>query len=377
MYYDLSGAVSSHSHQPLEYRLDWGDGSAYTDWSTDTTQIYHVYTSPGDYEVKAQARCYYNPEVESEWSVATVVSVLEEVNLQGAIHGRVNGGINISYEFRTDYAATTSEGHVVEYRFDFGDGTISDWSLALSAEHAFTAVGTYNVVYQARCADHPAAVSNWSYWLRIEITDAPETLTSGGIWLVQPSTIHVGTDATFNFRGAENNHGDSVEYQVDFGDGTISDWSASSWNFGGRYWEGQVHHTYTAIGSYDAVCRARCVAHPSVVSPWSAVKLVEVLETLESMTAPTGPLTGLVGENLTYTTVGTTSDAGHTIEYSFQYYRYNTKIHESDWSTSLTDDHVFSTARSDYKVRVVARCVTHPSAIAYSPFTAYIVITEP
>jgi hypothetical protein len=376
--YTTTGGASSwgHSNTYIEYRWDWGDGSAITGWDTDTSMS-HRYTAVGDYEIKTQARCVLptHDPIESAWSLPKVVTVQESISLNGSLHGPNAGPVNVSITFETYYAATTSEGHTVEYRFDFGDGTISDWSLSMSASHVFTAAGTYNVIYQARCADHPTIMTDWSYHHSIDITDAPETLTTPGTFTNYENTFEVGEEFSVHCRGSESNWGDSLEYQVDFGDGTVSEWTGAAW--GGDFkWMATFPYAYTSPGTYDVVCRSRCVAHPSIVSDWSTVRTLYAVEALASMPAPTGPMTGTVGENLTYTTVGTTSSEGHALEYSFQYWGYSSMISQSDWSTSLTDDHVFTSTGSVYRVRVVARCATHTNAIAYSAFTGYITITE-
>jgi hypothetical protein len=371
----MGGAVSSHQHKPIEYRLFWDDGSVNTAWSTDTTLIYHMYNTSGEFEVKAQARCFYHPAIESEWSVATVVTVLESVTTHSACQGPEAGAINTSYTFYATDAATTSEGHDVEYQFDFDDGTVSDWSASMSADHIFTTAGYYYVNYRARCAVHTAAVSSVAYRKVIDITDDPEALSAAYIGVVNPSNIQIGEEVSIGARLSESNYGDSLEYMIEFGDGMASEWIGATYSIAFK-WGVQFHHTYSALGTYDARCRSRCVQHPTVMSAWSPIKPIEVLETLLAMGAPTGPATGAVGENLTFTTTGTTSDAGHDLEYSFQYFRYSSVQAQSDWSTSLTDTHVFTTpGASIYRVRVVARCIEHPSALVYSEYSAYFTIT--
>jgi len=86
-------------------------------------------------------------------------------------------------------------------------------------------------------------------------------------------------------------------------------------------------------------------------------------------------MTGTVGETLTYTSVGTTNSEGHDLEYSFQYYNSFTFLSETPWSTSLTDDHVFTETGYYYKVIVKARCIAHPEITGTSDYTSFINIT--
>ena len=66
--------------------------------------------------------------------------------------------------------ATCSQGHPVEYRFDWGDGTYSAWSPQPSATKTYSTPGTYLVRAQARCSVDPSVTSGWSAALSVTIT---------------------------------------------------------------------------------------------------------------------------------------------------------------------------------------------------------------
>jgi len=68
-------------------------------------------------------------------------------------------------------------GHSVQYRFDWGDGTYSDWSSVASAAHDWDTADTYTVKAQARCATDNSVVSDWSGGLSIVISNEPNELT--------------------------------------------------------------------------------------------------------------------------------------------------------------------------------------------------------
>jgi hypothetical protein len=50
----------------------------------------------------------------------------------------------------------------VEYRVDWGDGSVSAWDAATSVTHTWERAGKYSLAAQARCAAHPAVESAWS-----------------------------------------------------------------------------------------------------------------------------------------------------------------------------------------------------------------------
>jgi hypothetical protein len=57
--------------------------------------------------------------------------------------------------------SSSSLGHSLEYRFDFGD-SITPWSAATNLSYAWSADGRFFRRAQARCADHSEVMSAWS-----------------------------------------------------------------------------------------------------------------------------------------------------------------------------------------------------------------------
>lgn len=67
--------------------------------------------------------------------------------------------------------ATCSEGHAVQYRFDWGDATFSGWAASRNASKAWDSAGTYQLRVQIRCAADATVLSAWS---------PPHTVSIGG-----------------------------------------------------------------------------------------------------------------------------------------------------------------------------------------------------
>jgi len=78
------------------------------------------------------------------------------------------GVISVSYTYTTG-SSSCSQGHAVEYRFDWDDGNFSTWSTSTSASHSWASPGLYSVKAQARCATTPAVTSGWSTGLDVTI----------------------------------------------------------------------------------------------------------------------------------------------------------------------------------------------------------------
>lgn len=369
LYFTGGGASSSWGHSNyIEYRYDYGDGSALSIWTTNPDGS-HRYNLIGEFEVKAQARCSWptgheNPE--SEWSLPALVTIIETIS-GNYIYGPEAGPINRDYTFEVR-GATSDVSHTLEYQIDFGDGTITDWSLAATADHMYSTAGIFDVLGRARCAEHTEAVSDWSTGHDMAITDAPETVAEPAIPQISVfgNVYKAGLEFSLYVRDAQSDYGDSLEYQVDYGDGTVTEWIAATYSSYYGYILSTTY-TYSDAGSYDIIARARCAIHTSVVSDWSITRDITVFESIAPPSAPTGPTIGVVDDSLTFTTADDAiSSEGHTLEYAFVYYRGSSYLGTSGYSTSLSHSRSFSQAGA-HKVYVVARCQEHP--FIYSVFS--------
>ncbi len=83
---------------------------------------------------------------------------------------------------------------------------------------------------------------------------------------------------------------------------------------------------------------------------------------------PTGPATGDVGQSLSYTTAGATSNLGHALEYRFDWGDGTF----SSWSSPTTAGKSWST-EGTYEVRAQARCSMHTGIV--SPWSTAISVT--
>jgi hypothetical protein len=83
--------------------------------------------------------------------------------------GPSSGDTGQSLSYSTG-GASCNEGHPVEYRFAWGDGTYSAWSASASANKTWDSAGTCLVKAQARCAVDTSVVSGLSSSRSVTIT---------------------------------------------------------------------------------------------------------------------------------------------------------------------------------------------------------------
>jgi hypothetical protein len=114
-----------------------------------------------------------------------------------APNGPDTGVTNLDYTFTA--TTTDPDGDNISFMFDWGDGTFSSWVGPYvsggtgSAQHAWTAAGTYSV--KAKAKDALGAESGWSVGHSIVITEAPvlkiQNIT-GGLFKVKTSIKNIG-----------------------------------------------------------------------------------------------------------------------------------------------------------------------------------------
>ena len=84
--------------------------------------------------------------------------------------GPASGTHGTAYSYSTG-GSTSSAGHTVQYRFNWGDGFDSGWLAAgtVSASHSWSTAGQKSVIAQARCTADTAPVSPLSRVLTVTI----------------------------------------------------------------------------------------------------------------------------------------------------------------------------------------------------------------
>jgi hypothetical protein len=340
-----TGGSSSILNHPVEYQFDWkGDGSDLSTWGPFIQS--KTWTQGGVYTVRARARCVTHTDIVSNWSSGLVVTI-ESVTSPNTLSGPTTGIANALYTYSTG-GAVSSLGHSVQYLFDWGDGTNSDWLPVgtTTATKSWSAgmKDSYLVKTRARCATNTLAVSDWTPTLKVAIEYIATPKTPVG-----PEKGIPGDTFTYATGDAFSNIGHSVEYQFDWkGDGfsDLSPWGSATQS-----------KTWATGGTYSVRARARCVTDTSVVSDWSSALTVNI-EKISTPTTPTQQPSGdgIPGISYTYSTGGATSNIGDPVQYLFHFGDGT----ESGWLavgvTSFSKSWYYG---GTYTVMVKARCAIH------------------
>jgi hypothetical protein len=190
------------------------------------------------------------------WSSGMLFTV-EGISTPNLPSGPTNAQTNTSYSYVITGSAS-NVGHSIQYFFDWGDGTNSDWLPVgtTSASHSWTSAGTYLIKAQVRCAAHISVVSSWSGNLSVIVDRVSTPATPSGI-----SSGKVGVSYVYSTSGSSSESGHPIQYLFDWGDGTDSGWLPVGKTSTSKSW--------TLPGTYSVKAKARCSIHNLIISSWS------------------------------------------------------------------------------------------------------------
>lgn len=351
--YTVTGGSSSEGHA-LEYRLDWDDGT-YSDWGSGNA-VGHAWTTSGSYDVSAQVRCVEHPTIVSVWSAVITVAISgpEAISTPDVPTGPATGVTSEILRYDVTGMAS-SHGHDVDIRFDWGNGIITAWTNADWGATQWHTAGTYEIKVQARCHQHIAIMSDWSDAATVTISELAETVATPSFY--NPATsAGVGEPVEFQARFSSSNLSHDVEYIIDWGDGTYSNWGLPS----GAYYN--ASHTWNRAGSFNVRTQARCATHTGAVSEWSVPSVIEIA----AAEAVSPPIIN-IGSEVTVDLDGwlfpianfAESNMGHAIELQWDL---GTGTLEAWGGSSSPSLRFFDLG--DFTIRVRARCQEHTDVVS-------------
>ncbi|UCE73840.1 MAG: PKD domain-containing protein, partial [Methanomassiliicoccales archaeon] len=284
--YDEDGTIA-------EYYFDFGDGE-YTGWITDSF-VSHQYSEYGDYtaflmvEDDEGQTCENPSEVTIEVRAKPYAILFADTTI-------IYAGQTVLFNGSQSY---DEDGTVVEYDYDFGDGSSSGWNPHSEIPHSYTSPGQYLASLTVRDDDgdeseNPAEVT-------IYVRAVPTAVLSAA-----PTTIYKGESVLFDASLSTDEGGTIVEYYFDYGDNYFSGWISSPTRT----------HFYNTGGYYTAYLTV--MDNDDDVS----VNLAEVV--IQVKAKPTADLsvssiTIYKGENITFNASQSTDEGGTILSYYFNF----------------------------------------------------------
>lgn len=235
-----------------EYRFDWGDYH-YSEWS-DSLNFSHAWDKVGTYYVRVISRIK-GSSVTSKWSdsvvlsvvltlpeeepIVTITSVFDFDKTPAPIIDEVKVLVNVDTKINTQQLFLTPH-QLVEYRFDFDDGTAQVWLSNTSVIHRWLRTGSRKVICQMRVRDSKAANTEW---IEFNWSD-PVTVLVVERYLTLPSIPECPKESLICPTGLRTVDPDGLLFNFSFEKQWVSDWI-----------------TVPGSGLYN-------ISHPLTVSPY-------------------------------------------------------------------------------------------------------------
>jgi len=227
---NASGNDTAPDLQYLKYSWNFGDGSPVTDWSASPNTT-HTYTASGAYKATVTVKDDENDRANATISIS-VAGLAPVASIEVA-----------SFETNEDSAVTLtgiasdtgSDIPTLRFRWDFGDGTASEWGTDRFADHIYTANGTYRAIFFVM--DHDNLTANAT--CDVLVKNLVPTLT------ISTEEQTVNEDVQIEFEGSgQDTPTDALtlKYRWVFGDGNSTVWQNQT----------IASHTYTGKGDYRA-----------------------------------------------------------------------------------------------------------------------------
>jgi len=213
--------------------------------------------------------------------------------------GTTLGEVGIGYSYTT--STLDPEGDLVYYQLDWGDDSGSDWvgpfnsGTEVSSSHIWSAGGEYLVKVKAK--DFFNIESLWSESLSVIMDSRPTNPQKPA-----GATIGaVGVEYSYTTTATDPD-GDSLYYQWEWGDGSVSDWF-------GPFVSGMVvsaSHIWSNGGDFLIKVRAKDIY---LEGSWSESLHIYMDYPPQKPQRPSGTINGGVGNEYTYTTTTTDPDS--------------------------------------------------------------------
>ena len=353
--YDFTVGGSSSAGHEMQYLVDWKDGSdtGWVDFGAGVTsaEVSHSWGSAETFAIEVGVRCKHHTDL-AAWTDGTPIEISEpaEETIENlSIVGSTSGYIDASYGFTL--SASSSKGHNLQYRVDWGDGNVIDWTAfgdgitEVQLSHAWDFADTHTMQFNVRCADHNEIEDGDIIEMFIDPEIVSEILLSG------PSSGAAGVSADYVLTGRSAS-GHAMQYYMDWGHtGAQTGWLDINPATGTV----DLAHAWPADGTYHLQFGARCKAHTGI-EEWSETWVTILGETITAHTF-SGPATGLVGVDLEYSVAGTSSD-GHDLQYKFEW----GDGFPTDWaalSSGSASQSYHWASPGEYTVKSSIRCTTH------------------
>ena len=278
----FSGAASTApTSQTLSYAWNFGDSSTGSGVSPT-----HAYTTAGTFTVTLTVTASGGGTATATTTAMITAAPVPLANAGGPYTGTVGTAVSFS-----GAASTAPTGQTLSYAWNFGDSSTGS---GVSPTHAYTTAGTFTVTLTVTASGGGTATSTAT----ATISAAPVPVANAG----GPYTGTVGTTVSFSGATSTAPTGQTLSYAWNFGD------SSTGTGVGPT-------HTYSTAGTFTVTL--------TVTASGGGTATATATATIAVAPAPIanagGPYTGVTGTAISFTGTASTTPAGETLSYAWNF----------------------------------------------------------
>jgi len=216
----------------LSYTWDFGDGTI-----AMAANVSHAWKQAGNYTARVTVRDDEGAEGTASLNV-TVANLVPSATAGPDVESDMDS--EVSFDGSGD--DTPSDRAGLRYRWDFGDGSSSDWSVEPRAAHIYTSAGVFLAVLRVEDIEGASGQAR----VNVTVRNVPPSCTvsvprpGASVQKDEPAELDGGGTDTASDRTY-------LRYSWDLGDGNSTEWAPSA----------RTTHVYTRGGSYTAVLSVR------------------------------------------------------------------------------------------------------------------------
>jgi PKD repeat protein/dienelactone hydrolase len=220
----------------VNYSWDLDGDGAYEVGPSATNMTYQVFPKSGAFDMNVKIKDRYETK---DLSFHVNVTNLPPVPVLNMVNG-TGQGITVP-EDSTVYmngegsSDTPSDMPTLTFKWDFGDGTSTDYSTKGTASALYTTARTYTI--HLWVMDNDGAVSNAT--ANVTVKNLPPTAEAGPDKFTNED---LGVDLSGTGSDTPTDLVAGLKFRWDLGDGNFTDWAST----------GMVSHTYVTAGHYKA-----------------------------------------------------------------------------------------------------------------------------
>ncbi|MCX7784785.1 MAG: YncE family protein [candidate division WOR-3 bacterium] len=236
--YQFVSSALDMEDERIAIRFDWGDGDT-SDWSKfvplgETVSMSHAWKTSDTFEVRAQAKDL--KENKSVWSDKAVIYISSNriPRTPFILTGPSSSFVNVFNDYTT--LTLDADGDSIAYQFDWGDGTLSEWSnfmpcsIPVTMRKVWVTPGVYYI--KSRAKDTKGEMSDWSYEYQVRIN-----LTGCNFPNYVVGTISLGNNS--NPEGIAALPNNNYVYVANYGNDSISVIQTSNNSVIGKFYVGE------------------------------------------------------------------------------------------------------------------------------------------